>query len=283
MRNLVFYIFFICFLTKTNGQNQIPFPTENTTWETVTQFMDPWNPNYSYEYAKTNGDTIINGKQYTIITRLNYPGCFIRENNGLVYCKYSNNSPFDTSEFLLYNFNLQLGDTMQIAMIGYELMFTTGHVEYIDSILIGSTYHKKIGISGWHHIDFIEGVGSLQGLLYPEIPWVDWMSDLTCFSRNDTIFSLTGGGTTYTGNCWQFVDVREPETNKLIVSPNPTNDFLRIIGPTIIKAELFTMNGQKILETTLQNINIVDCKRGIYLLKVYSTDRTVENFKIVKE
>jgi hypothetical protein len=283
MKNLALITFFICFLAKTNGQNYIPFPTVNTTWETVTQFTDPGNPCYSYEFAKTNGDTIINGQQYTIINRLNFLTTFIRENNGLVYCKYQNNDMYDTTEFLLYNFNLQVGDTMQMAMTGYELMFTTGHVDYIDSILIGTTSHKKIGISGWHHIDFIEGVGSLQGLLYPEISLVDWMSDLTCFSRNDTIFSLTGGGATYNGNCWQFVDIREPKINKIIVSPNPTNDFLRIIGPTITKAELFTMNGQKILETTLQNINLMDYERGIYLLKVYSADRSVENFKIVKE
>jgi len=283
MKNLVLVTFFIFSLAKTNGQNYIPFPTENTTWETVTQFMDPWNPSYSYDYSKTNGDTIINGQQYTIITRLNYPSCFIRENNGLVYCKYSNNSPFDTTEFLLYNYNLQLGDTMQIAIADYELMFTTGHVDYIDSILIGSIYHKKIGISGWHHIDFIEGIGSLQGLLYPEIPWVDWMSDLTCFSRNDTIFSITGGGATYAGNCWQFVDIQEQETNKIIVSPNPTNDFLRICGPPISKAELYTINGQKILETKLQNIKLVDYERGIYVLKVYSADKSVMNFKIIKE
>jgi len=280
MKNLALITFFICFLTTTNGQNYIPFPTENTTWETVTQFMDPWNPSYSYDYGKTNGDTIINGQQYTIITRLNFPSCFIRENNGLVYCKYSNISSFDTTEFLLYNFNLQLGDTMQLARIGYELQFYTGHVEYLDSVFIGTKYHKKISIGG---LEFVEGIGSLQGLLYPEIPWVDWMADLTCFSINDTIFSLAGEGTTYSGNCWQFVDVREPETNKLIVSPNPTNDFLRIIGPPITKAELFTINGQKILETTLQNINLMDYERGIYLLKVYSVDRSAVNFKIVKE
>ena len=283
MKNLAFITVFFLSMVKTNGQNYIPFPTENTTWETVTQFMDPWNPCYSYDFSKTNGDTIINGQQYTIITRLNFLTAFIRENNGLVYCKYQNNDIYDTTEFLLYNFNLQVGDTMLLARTGYELMFSTGHVEYVDSILIGSTYRKKIGITGWHHIDFIEGIGSLQGLLYPEIPMVDWMSDLTCFSVNDTIFSLTGGGATYNGNCWQFVDMKEPEINKLTVSPNPTSDFLRINGRTISKAELFTINGLKILETTQQIINLVDYERGIYLLKVYSADRTVENFKIVNE
>jgi hypothetical protein len=280
MKNLALITFFIFSLLNTKGQNHIPFPTQNTTWETVTQNTDPWNPCYSSNYDKTNGDTIIHGKHYTIITRLNAPNCFIRENNGLVYCKYSNNSSFDTTEFLLYNYNLQVGDTMQLARSGYELMFTTSHVEYIDSILIGSRYHKKINISG---LAFIEGIGSLQGLLYPEIPMVDWMSDLTCFSRNDTIFSLSGNGATYNGNCWQFVDVKKPNINTLVIYPNPTNDYLRLSGHSFIKAEIYSINGQKILETTMQNINLVDYAKGIYLLKVYFPDNTIENFKIVKE
>jgi hypothetical protein len=283
MKNFALITFLICFIIKTNGQNYIPFPTENTTWETVTQFTDPWNPSYSYDFSKTNGDTIINGLQYTVIDRIDYTTAFIRENNGLVYCKYQDNGMYDTTEFLLYNFNLQVGDTMQLAMVGYESMFTTGYVEYVDSMLIGSVYHKKIGISGWHHIDFVEGIGSLQGLFYPEIPMVDWMADLTCFSVNNTIFSLTEEGATYTGNCWQYVDIKEPKIDKLTVSPNPTRDFISINGKPISKAELFTVNGLKILETTQQILNLTIYERGIYLLKTYSKDGTVENFKIVKE
>ena len=283
MRSLVIIVFLITSLSRTYGQSFNPFPTENTSWETVTQFMDPGNPSYSYEFDRTDGDTLINGQLYTKINRLSLPSCFIRETNGFVYCKYSNDSPFDTTEFLLYNFNLQLGDTMQMAMAGYELMFTTGHVEYVDSLLIGSQYHKQIGITGWHHIDFVEGIGSLQGLFYPEIPWVDWMADLNCFSANDTIYSLSGQGTTEQGNCLQLLNVQETQIDELQVFPNPTHDYIEIKGQKIAKAELYSINGQILLETTLQKINISPFKTGIYLLKLYFPDRTVENFKIVKK
>lgn len=284
MKNLALILFFIFILFKTNCQNYIPFPTDNSTWTTVMQFWDFSNPSYSYENAKTNGDTLINGYQYTKINRINSSNCFIRENNGLVYCKYSNNSPFDTTEYLLYNFNLKVGDTIQMPMAGYEIHYYKGHVESVDSLLIGNIYHKRIGINaeGWSHFDFVQGIGSLQGLLYPEIPWVDWTAELTCFSKNDTIFALNGNGTTSEGDCWQKVNVNECEISKLTIFPNPTKGLINITGQTVSKSELYTISGQKVLETKLHKLNLEKYNNGVYLLKIYFPDESVENIKIIK-
>ncbi len=286
MKKLALITLFIFSLILTNAQNYIPFPTENTTWRTTREYwsggFDP--PITYYEFAKTDGDTIINGKQYTVITRLNYPTCFIREDNGLVYCKYSSSSLYDTTEFLLYNFNLQVGDDMQIVVaFDGQMYYETIRVESVDSVLVGDKYHKKIVFSGWNEITFVEGIGSMQGLLYQELSSTEWASFLTCFSTNDTIFSLSGDGATSSGNCWKFLDTKEPESSAITVSPNPTNNFIRINAPQISKVELFTINGQKVLETESQNINLMGYESGIYVLKVYSADKSVKVFKIVKQ
>ncbi len=286
MKKLALITLFVFSLILANAQNHIPFPTENTTWRTEREY---WSGGFEpqityYEFAKTNGDTIIDGKQYTIITRPNYPTCFIREDNGLVYCKYSSNPSYYTSEFLLYNFNLQVGDTMQTVLI-YDGLYEYWTLRVVSegSLLVGDTYHKKIVLSGWNEITFIEGVGSMQGLFYQEIPPTEWFSFLTCFSMNDTIFSLNGDGSTRAGTCWEITDIKEPESSTITVSPNPTSNFIRINAPQISKAELFTINGQKVLETKSQNINLMDYESGIYVLKVHSADKSVKIFKVVKQ
>ena len=286
MKNLALTLFFIFILLKTNCQNYIQFPTHNARWSSTEQFMDLGNPNYSYEYYKTNGDTLINGFQYTIIDRNDFPKyCFIRDKNGFVYCKYSNNSYIDTTEFLLYNFNLLIGDTIQIPMAGYEIHYYKGHVVSVDSILVGKIYHKRIGINteGWDPFEFIEGIGSLQGLLYPENPWVDWMVELTCFSQNDTIFDLTGNGVTSSGECWQTVNIKERKSSKSTIFPNPTKGLINITGQKVDKSELYTISGQKILETKLNKFNLEKYNNGVYLLKIYYPDESFENIKIIKK
>ncbi|MDD3737999.1 MAG: T9SS type A sorting domain-containing protein [Lentimicrobiaceae bacterium] len=285
MKKLALITFFVFSLILTNAQNPIPFPTENTTWEVVSKNMDFSTPTYFFEFAKTDGDTTINGQQYTIITRYEKATCFIREDNGLVYCKYSSDSPYDTTEFLLYNYNLEPGDTMLMTNTYFSnnFRYITAQVVQAEYILIGDTYRKKIRLFGNNYFDFVEGVGSLQGLLYTEIPIGGFKYKLTCFSVNDTIFSLYGDGYTNPGTCWEITDIKEPESSTITVSPNPTNNFIRINAPQISKAELFTINGQKILETTSQNINLMDYERGIYVLKVYSANKSVKIFKVVKQ
>ena len=284
MKKLALLTVLVLTILQTNGQSYIPILAGNTKWMTIEQFTDPGNPNASYFFSKTNGDTIINSAPYTIIDRLDLPSCFLRENNGLVYCKYSNSSLFDTTEFLLYNFQLRLGDTMQLPSAGYELIFYPGIVTSVDSLLIGSSFHKRIEISGmWKQVIFIEGIGSMQGLFYQEIPMVDWMVELICFSRNDTIFSLDGTGTTYTGNCWQFVSVEETASSKLSIFPNPARDYIELSGQKILKTELYTINGQKIMETAFTKLNLQDFMSGIYFLRVYYPDNRIGNFKIIKE
>jgi hypothetical protein len=93
-------------------------------------------------------------------------------------------------EFMMYNFDIDIGDTVLVPQYANG-PYSTGYVEEADSLLIGTEYHKRYFIQcwEWHSMHIIEGVGSDLGLIYFDIPWVDVYGDLYCFSLNDTIFS----------------------------------------------------------------------------------------------
>ena len=110
---------------------------------------------------------------------------YLREADQRVYFRFSD----ETEEFMLYDFSLNVGDIMYLPIANYQyISYEMGWVVWVDSVLIGTKYHRKIHInSSWMDVAFIEGVGSTQGLLYCEIPWVDWYGFLNCFSINDVV------------------------------------------------------------------------------------------------
>lgn len=270
------------------GQNAVPFPMTNVNWtmDKITVSMsNPPETSHMYSYYKTNGDTVINGKTYKKIKSNDFTNyCFLREESENVYCKYNTGiGGYDTTEFLLYCFNYNIGDTIQLPMTGNPIYYYDSYVVSKDSILIGSKYHKRTTISSWITFDFVEGIGALQGLMFPEIPWVDWGGDLTCFSINDTIFRTDGSGNISTGNCWQTININEIKNNRIIVFPNPFNDRIEIAGIEIKKVMIYSLTGELLYESTDRNNDLIFLKRGTYILRVVDRNDSQIEMKLIKE
>lgn len=275
------WVIFFCFqMSNILGQKNIPFPLSNTTWKTDLQTQGdgpPYPPPIShvFRYFKTNGDTLLNGFQYTVIDRSDFSNyCLIRQEHDTVFCKYFSDTPFDTAEFILYDFSVQLGDTVQLPMSGNPIHYYEGFVTSVDSILIGNQYRKRIGIGSWISFEFIEGIGSLQGLLYPEIPWVDFWADLTCFSKNDTIFSLQGDGHTSLGNCWQTIGIERVERSTPTIYPNPASASITIVLPPELgrqDIQVYNATGRLmkvVTATSPVTLHVADWPSGLYYVRV---------------
>lgn len=265
------------------GQSIIPIPTNNTTWimDLQVEAPPPPFPNISHNpyYFKTRNDTLINGLLYTIIETSNHQlYCEIRQDSALVYCK---DFPGDTTEFVLYDFTLQAGDTAHLRLDG-------GYMDYVvtsvDSILIGNRFHKRIRIPGNYIVDndFIEGIGSIQGLFYNMVPVFDWWSDLACFSSNDTTYSIDGSGSVSVGNCWLTDNINEIEKATFKIYPNPTYNDLFISGEDVKHVGLYNLTGQKLMECVCNKLNLQEYENGLYFLKVtdFSNNQTI--LKVIK-
>lgn len=95
----------------------------------------------------------------------------------------------------------------------------------------------------------------------------------------DTLFSLLGGN-----NC-SSVGIKKVSLNQnILIYPNPAKDILTINSEIpICKAEVYTITGQKLIETPLNNntLSLQKLEAGIYLVSVYLPN-SIGYYKVVK-
>jgi len=121
MKKLYFLIILSFVATKFHSQaTYYPFPTDSAEWHVKLTCQQPFCTAQLYSPYQTHqkSDTTINGKvyhkMYDIPTSNLY--CFYREASKKIYVKYPLGGVFgnDTAEFVLYNFNINIGDTFAV-------------------------------------------------------------------------------------------------------------------------------------------------------------------------
>lgn len=198
MKQFLLFCFYLTTLLAI-GQTSVyhPFPDNNAVWNFHFQAncfsMGDGNDYYSINFS---GDTLINSQTYHKLTTpfvetystgscsgtlTGYKGA-IRQD--ITAKKVFIVPPTETTEELLYDFNMQVGDTVK----GYiaTIYPPADTVISIDSVLVGSTYRKRWNINNCYNIYIIEGVGSTYGLLEisPDCMFDHADYSLTCFQQN---------------------------------------------------------------------------------------------------
>ncbi len=264
-----------------------PFPDSNANWSIYTFQWAGCFPvsdlyeDYSYVLS---GDTMINSLTYHKLVipfvqancsnTAHYSGYQggIRQDTSTrkVYFVYPN----DTMEKLLYDFNLQVGDTIEGILKSSNPPHDT--VISIDSILIGSEYRKRWFINPFYDIYIIEGIGCTYGLIEqsPGLGITDLASYSICFSQNgQTLYPNT------TTSCEVILNLKNVPENNLSVSvfPNPfhSSTTFTIKGdPGIRNAELKIYNSfgkhisTKIIQGESATIDRKDWTGGIYFYQL---------------
>jgi len=258
-------------LTTTVGKSQTytPFDFKNGEWvcgydTKGGQFSNYGVTHYIREEVKFffNGDTVINDNLYH---KLYYRGVarfpdwarrqlsgfygLIREDTVKRQVWYGSQ--------LLYDFNLQVGDTILFGCMGWKPIYS------IDSVLICDKYHRRFNFKDSYNYDcwLIEGIGSIGGLI-PEVCLTN-ISGLSCYAEK---------GNPVCDTCRTPTGVNEFIQNTVDIFPNPTDDQIRIISPVpVTSVELVDLFGRRIyFETHIakNDINIPIRDRGIYILRV---------------
>ena len=184
-----------------------PFPDSNAIWR-----VDKYDSSYPNGTAFStyqiyfDGDTITaSGLKYHKLSKegnfdINTPSYgygkgvfgFLMQDTiaRRVYYKTSTDLNSTTFDSLLYDFNMQIGDTL-VGNYNFNQTNDIMLIKSIDSILINDTYRKKFNIS---YLDsqltgvfIIEGIGSNLGGLY-QYEYFEQYYDLVCFKQNDTTF-----------------------------------------------------------------------------------------------
>lgn len=189
-----------------------------------------------------------------------------------------------TTPQLLYDFNMQVGDTVQ----GYMETFLSPHdtIVAIDSVLVGTTYRKRWELSTYYNVYFIEGIGSTYGLLQRSPGYMTDNADytLTCFSQE--------GATLYpnpTSACEVITSVNSipKETETINIYPNPSNGSFTIdLNKTknIREIGLSDMLGKKVLDqkiNTETSVQINSISNGTYILTLITDNGNTINKKVI--
>lgn len=241
----------------------------------------PTGNNYSTYHLKFEGDTLIDGYEYKSIWRCdeenqldwNFYG-FIRENDEhQVFLK-----PPDYIEGLIYDFEVELGDT--VVANNVYLNSDTLHfiVSEIDSVLLLDGYHKRIIL--WEYINekeevWVEGLGSLYGILNScngSYGGVCGSYEALCYESDEFLVYQHHDYTTCHYNVTVNINTRSYE--EMSVYPNPAKDFtiLEFSDERERLIEIFDLSGKKIAKNLLfdkifyLNLHLVD--KGIYIIKV---------------
>ncbi|HBX50235.1 MAG TPA: hypothetical protein DEH02_04095 [Bacteroidales bacterium] len=207
-------IFIVCVLffvsISSFSQNYIPFVKEGKMWTEKTSPSAA--PIYSIKTYQMKGDTIILSNLYKkIINSQNTISCYIREDTitQQVYCRQNNGY-----EFLLYDFALQIGDTLQ----GEDCIT----VSSVSTELFAGSIRRKICINYGFITEpmiWYEGIGSnVQGIFAPKciVGAYTW---LLCYLEND---SLLYHDNLQNNDCFILTSTfsLEPETNLTNYSSN---------------------------------------------------------------
>ena len=146
----------------------------------------------------SDGDTSFNNYNYKILNGFHYISktFWIRENvqEKKIYMSYQ--SPgFERREVLLYDFSLEIGDTINLTNPISPFVTNPGDfiVDSIEYILLNNNYHKKINLSSLHNSInespiWIEGIGSLSMINAPGgSPEINGAGKLSCYYKNNTL------------------------------------------------------------------------------------------------
>ncbi|MBX7052688.1 MAG: T9SS type A sorting domain-containing protein [Flavobacteriales bacterium] len=281
--------------------------SNNVSWGLKKGINEPFYMNYYEVGYVVGGDTVMNDILYKVLYE---DGIVIVDDQVSPWdppgsVGYYNESPYhnqepigfyrsegkkiyryntvNLTEFLLYDFDVEIGDTMDVS---HEMFYGNVIVYDIDSMIVGGEWRKVIYAS----MDteplitdlFVEGIGNLtsglDGLPVPNVSSV--LFDLICYSYNgyNYLISYNDEDILDTSDypCEYAVGIHEQDRKvSYNIYPNPTQDELRInlldehMGDQITFADITgrIIHQQKISQTMI-SFDASALPEGLYILDI---------------
>ena len=298
MKTILKLLLLLLIFNKGFGQTYYNFPLSNTIWNIY--LHDIWsNSNTEMKrYAFFNDTVTINNKAYsklyeiddTIVNCSNstYLFPFREDSSKKIYFK------FDTTEILLYDFSLNVGDTIHYNYLFYDgFINPINHFKRLDSICFveinnhpRKKYYFSGGISG---NTWIEGIGAIdgEGLFAPiaDICTCGLIYEIACVKQNDTALWINNPICNKCF-CYLYLNIKNNFTDNVInIYPNPTeNEFIIDLSEmnNCNRVRLFTSEMKLInqfkIETEKQIVINQKLSPGLYFLEISneSNNKTIK-------
>lgn len=249
---------------------------------------------YTTEIFQIEGDSLVDSISYSKIwvsfdslATLTFQGLLREESNVVYYI------PPNLSEGILYDFNLEIGDTTMVKNIfcgDEEIPIIVINVDTVEYFGI-SRKRWQLDSDGGIEEYWVEGIGSLNGPLYTKYWYciVCPVWEVLCFHNND----ILGYIIPYETDCYQnTVGVNENnDKNDFSIKPNPVKKGNPIyIETNSIPNSISIFNSSGVLIKKLNQIRdkIIrietnDFKPGMYFIRITTTGDRIKTQKILIE
>ncbi len=284
MKKLLFILVLLGTVSGSYAQTNVyhPFP-DKAYW--LGEFWESSCSGFCYCVSTMiQGDTTIGIYNY----KKTYGGA-IRQDipmKKVIYYDYT-----DHLEYILYDFNLALGDSIHHNQwYGTRASQATLIVTTIDSISLGGSYRKAFTLTstnGEPPYRIAEGIGNLNAGPFTQLSPCFCAEYLKCFYAEGQL--LLSWGSSW---CSCSSSISEYENNhkaNISISPNPFSTSTQIsfdkTYPTIALS-LYDLQGKLLLQNHYTDCNQITLHRnqlsnGLYFLKLIIDDKQIETRKIV--
>ncbi|WP_052595021.1 T9SS type A sorting domain-containing protein [Aureispira sp. CCB-QB1] len=279
MYKLLFvFIFLIAGTTVAVCQLYAPLVKENAYWDASegnSQNLYIYDGGYRYFF---DGDTLIGNHLYNklfyhpLIVVYNPSPSFYLDTSITIFKTYIREDtnarktyilePWETSEVLMFDFSLNIGDTLN------STYTTDGSPIVVDTItnevLLNGVIRKKWMFDNGHF--YIEGIGSSQGFFSPLFTFFGFWLEMNCVNDNNVLI--------YGNGCFRILEVEEVNVfeTSLRAYPNPVKDRLIVEQEEmdLVECKLFDLYGRMLLQkkifSKVEEIDLSDFPQGMYIL-----------------
>lgn len=279
MRTLFLLLIFII-SANMSGQNY-SFPTKSASWHNIYRTHQQGSGQVlgqELTHLYIVGDSVINNVTYHQLEGFSKDSNQIRETK---FYRVDGEKVFllqpnDTTEYLAYDFDLQIGDTFWVESRRFFI------VQNIDSLLLHDGNHKVIIFN--EDVKFIRGIGSPQGVfgfLGPNVS--NFSTELICFSHQKvTLYPRFSDSSCFSN--YQYLKKNEVRIKPTRIYPNPTKYALNI--PNLNEYESFVVYnviGEKQHVKKSKNALMVsELPAGIYTLNLVKNGLLIRHKFIVQ-
>jgi len=174
---------------------------------------------------------------------------------------------------------------LRVSLEGSASTYSIKSVLFVDGILEGTQNSATFLLSPSTFTDYevnqFVSLGTLSKVVVNDANrYEDEMDDFLIYNRLLTDIEIT--------DIFEYNNYSLSTNNFTIIDfsvyPNPVQNTLVIqLEETLKKAEIYTILGEKVLESTSKTINTNSLAQGMYVLKVETTNSKVATQKIIKE
>lgn len=290
MKNIYTLSFLIINMLMVSAQTTYhPLPESDATWVFGVRSMCFGYSSINEIYdVRITGDTVIGNQTYHQLRSR-----FMRKNSGSECPAWIHGyigsfrqnvneqkvyfiAPDSTDEKLLYDFTLQVGDTLK----GYLSEMTTWQntpqpfiISSIDTVMVGGSQRRRWNFSTGYNLSIIEGIGSSYGLvrIFPVFNDFDEI-EIMCFEQNNTSLYPDTSLICQTINTERF----KSEENEIRVYPNPFSELTQIENlPKNATVKIIKPTGELVFQDIVESSGNIVIQRntlkssGMYMLHIY--------------